>query len=462
MNFADLRFWQILAVGLLLWIAVRGLARFLGKRWELDRHVLALLSLSLLYAVGWKTLVIFLYVALLTYFMLLFARRWRIPEKPLLCLLVPLQVAPLLYYKYANFIGNGIFNLNQPELNQLLIPAGISFYTFQKISFVIDTLHFRKPLPSFLNYLNYASFFPQIVAGPIERREDLLPQACRFQLRFKAEDFAKGLPWMILGFFFKSGLADNLAQTFPRAESANAYLIWYANFLFAFRIYFDFAGYSFIAFGLARCLGVNLTLNFSSPYYAANVADFWHRWHVSLSQWFRDYLYIPLGGGRGWLWWCNILIVFVISGIWHGAGWNFILWGFLHGLFLITYRLFPFSLPSAGGRMLTFGAVLFSWLFFYETDFQFLMQKLETLVSPTAYGFAELGGMANYFLKPEGLLSLVLVACSLMVMGVEASCFRNNGKPYSILLSPWALVAMIVFTIWMAPGKNNSFIYFAF
>ena len=462
MNFADLRFWQILAVGLLLWIAVRGLARLLGKRWDLDRQVLALLSLSLLYAVGWKTLVIFLYVVLVTYFILIVARRWRVPERLLLCILVPLQIAPLLYYKYANFIGNGIFNLNQPELNQLLIPAGISFYTFQKISFVIDTLHFRKPLPSFLNYLNYASFFPQIVAGPIERREDLLPQACRFQLRFKTEDFARGLPWMILGFFFKSGLADNLAQAFPRAEAANAYLIWYANFLFAFRIYFDFAGYSFIAFGLARCLGVNLTLNFSSPYYAANVADFWHRWHVSLSQWFRDYLYIPLGGGRGRLWWCNILIVFVISGIWHGAGWNFILWGFLHGLFLIAYRLFPFPLPSAGGRMLTFGAVLFSWLFFYETDFQFLMQKLETLVSPAAYGFAELGGLVNYFLKPEGLLSLFLVACSLMVMGVEASCFRNNGKPYRIFLSPWALVAMIVFTIWMAPGKNNSFIYFAF
>jgi D-alanyl-lipoteichoic acid acyltransferase DltB (MBOAT superfamily) len=152
----------------------------------------------------------------------------------------------------------------------------------------------------------------------------------------------------------------------------------------------------------------------------------------------------------------------VISGIWHGAGWNFILWGLLHGLFLIAYRLFPFPLPSAGGRMLTFGAVLFSWLFFYETDFQSLMQKLETLVSPTAYGFAELGGMANYFLKPEGLLSLVLVVCSLMVIGMEASCFRNHGKPYSIFLSPRALVLMIVFTIWMAPGKNNAFLYFAF
>jgi D-alanyl-lipoteichoic acid acyltransferase DltB (MBOAT superfamily) len=462
MNFADLRFWQILAAGLLLWIAVRGLARLLGKRWELDRHVLALHSLILHIAVGWKTIVKFLYVALMTYFILLFARRWRMPERPLLFLLVPLQVAPMLYYKYGGFVANDLLHLNRLEFHQLIIPAGISFYTFQKISFVIDTLHFRKPLPSFLNYLNYASFFPQIVAGPIERREDLLPQASRFQLRFKTEDFARGLPWMILGFFFKSGLADNLAQTFPRAEVANAYRIWYTNFLFAFRIYFDFAGYSFIAFGLARCLGVNLTLNFSSPYYAANVADFWHRWHVSLSQWFRDYLYIPLGGGRGRLWWCNILIVFVISGIWHGAGWNFILWGFLHGLFLIAYRLFPFPLPSAGGRMLTFGVVLFSWLFFYETDFQLLVQKLETLVSPTAYGFAQLGGMANYFLKPEGLLSLVLVACSLMVMGVEASCFRNNGKPYRIFLSPWALVAMIVFTIWMAPGKNNSFIYFAF
>lgn len=462
MNFSDFRFWEILLAGFFVWVVVRKLTLFVEIPWLSDKVMLATLSLCLLFAVGWKTLLIFLYVALLTYLSLFLARLWRVPERPLLWVLVPLQIAPLLYYKYGDFVGNGILHLQRPELAQLAIPVGISFYTFQKISFVIDTLHFRKPIPPFLDYLNYVSFFPQIVAGPIERRENLLPQVSRFQLNFNLANVGAGLPWVILGFFFKCGLADNLAEAFPRAEAGNAYLIWYANLLFGFRIYFDFAGYSFIALGLARGLGVNLTLNFCSPYCAANMADFWHRWHVSLSQWFRDYLYIPLGGGRGRRWWCNLLVVFVISGIWHGAGWNFICWGFLHGLFLIAYRLFPFSLPALTGRAFTFGAVLFSWLFFYETDSQLLMQKLATLFSPDAYGLAEVASLCRIFLKPEGLFSLVLVMLTFMVIAGEAYSLRNSRKPYGLFFRPLMLIAMIIFTIWMAPGKSSAFIYFAF
>ena len=462
MNFSDLRFWEILLMGFLVWLALRKLAAFVQIPWQADRGMLAVLSLCLLFAVGWKTLMIFLYVALLTYFALSVARFWRVPERPLLWVLVPLQVAPLVYYKYGDFLGNGILHLQRPELAQLAIPVGISFYTFQKISFVIDTLHFRKPIPPFLDYLNYVSFFPQIVAGPIERRENLLPQISRFQLHFNLANVVAGLPWVILGFFFKCGLADNLAEAFPRADAGNAYLIWYANLLFGFRIYFDFAGYSFIALGLARCLGVGLTLNFCSPYCAANMADFWHRWHVSLSQWFRDYLYIPLGGGRGGRWWCNILLVFVISGIWHGAGWNFILWGFLHGLFLIAYRLFPLSLSSAAGRGVTLAAVMFSWLFFYETDFQLLMRKVMSLFSPQAYGFTELAVLGEGLAKPEGLLSLVLIGFSLLVIGIEARSLRSEGRPYGTFFRPWVLVLLIIFTVWMAPGKSSAFIYFAF
>jgi len=461
-NFADLRFWQIFLTGLVLWLAVRKLAMFGGLKWRGDRLVLATLSLSLLLAVGWKTLLIFLYVALLTYFALFFGREWRVPERLLLWLLVPLQVAPLLYYKYGDFVGNSILHLHRPELTQLVIPVGISFYTFQKISFVIDTLHFRKPIPPFLDYLNYASFFPQIVAGPIERRESLLPQVSRFQLKFKLANLGEGLPWIILGFFFKCGLADNLADSFPSAPADNAYFIWYANLLFGFRIYFDFAGYSLIALGLARCLGVSLTLNFRSPYCAVNMADFWHRWHVSLSQWFRDYLYIPMGGGRGGRWWFNILLVFVISGIWHGAGWNFILWGFLHGLFLVAYRICPFSLPLAVGRLVTLTAVIFSWLFFYETDSQLLLRKTISLLSPQTYGFAEMAAVAKLFARPEGLLSLVFVGISLVVIGIEARSVRNKAEPYEFFFHPWVLVLLIIFTVWMAPGKTNAFIYFAF
>ena len=152
----------------------------------------------------------------------------------------------------------------------------------------------------------------------------------------------------------------------------------------------------------------------------------------------------------------------MISGIWHGAGWNFILWGFLHGLFLIAYRLFPLSLSSAAGRGVTLAAVMFSWLFFYETDFQLLMRKVMSLFSPQAYGFTELAVLGEGLAKPEGLLSLVLIGFSLLVIGIEARSLRSEGRPYGTFFRPWVLVLLIIFTVWMAPGKSSAFIYFAF
>src|SRR5262249_43524208 len=139
--------------------------------------------------------------------------------------------------------------------------------------------------------------------------------------------------------FLKCCLADNLALYFSGESATNAYLIWLDNFLFGLRIYFDFAGYSLVALGLAECLGIRLTLNFASPYVSTSVIEFWRRWHISLSQWFRDYIYVPLGGGRTAFWAANVIIVFLVSGLWHGAGWNFVLWGALHGLYLIANRL---------------------------------------------------------------------------------------------------------------------------
>jgi len=463
-NFADFVFWQLLGSCFLVWISLRTIWRFFDWPWrpEVDRVLLLGTSLFLLGATGWKTLSIFIYVASITYFFLWAAQKFRWPAGMVLPVLIPLQVAPLLYYKYGNFLGNEILHLGWPWLMNVGIPIGISFYTFQKISFVIDTVHYRKPLPSLLDYGNYVSFFPQIVAGPIERRENLLPQVRVFSLKFDRRHWGEGVPWVVLGFFFKCGLADNLAEVFPASYPANAYLIWYANLLFAFRIYFDFAGYSLIALGLARCLGVRLTLNFLSPYCAKTPAEFWHRWHVSLSQWFRDYLYIPLGGGKGRRWWGNLLVVFVISGIWHGAGWNFILWGLWHGLLMIGFRLLPASFSAALGRILTLGAIIFSWLFFYETDVSILRQKCGSLVSLAAYGAEPFRGLLAFWAKPEGILSIVLVFVSLGVVLLENQSLRKKSLPYEVFFHPWVLVGMILFTVWMAPGRTNAFIYFAF
>jgi len=464
MNFADLRFWELLGLSMVVWIALRtALVRFdFFPKPKIDCVLLLGTSLFLLGATGWQTLGMFIYVASVTYIFLWAAQNFQWPARIVLPVLVPLQVAPLLYYKYGNFLGNEILGLDWPWLINVGIPIGISFYTFQKISFVIDTVHYRKPLPSLLDYGNYVSFFPQIVAGPIERRQNLLPQVRAFSLGFDSRNWCKGVPWVVLGFFFKCGLADNLAEAFPASDPTNAYLIWYANLLFAFRIYFDFAGYSFIALGLARCFGVHLTLNFLSPYCAKSPAEFWQRWHVSLSQWFRDYLYIPLGGNQSGIWWANLLVVFVVSGIWHGAGWNFILWGLWHGLLLIGFRLLPASFPPAPGRILTIGAVIFSWLFFYETNVSVLRQKCESLVSPAAYGAEPFRGLLAFWAKPEGILSIVFVFLSLGVIFFEYQSLRKSSLPYEPFFRPWVLIGIILFTVWMAPGKTNAFIYFAF
>jgi alginate O-acetyltransferase complex protein AlgI len=282
--------------------------------------------------------------------------------------LIPVQLLPLVFYKYANFMTNQVLSLDLDFFRGLVIPVGISFYTFQKVAFVVDTLQANKPMPRFLDYMNFAGFFPQIVAGPIERREDLLPQIEQFRFRWLPQDINDGASWIVVGLFFKCCLADNLALYFDPVSLINAYLIWLANVVFGLRIYYDFAGYSLIALGIARCFGIRLTLNFASPYCATSATEFWRRWHITLSQWFRDYMYIPMGGGRVPWWAFNVTLVFVGSGIWHGAGWNFVLWGAMHGAFLIMNRALGsrLGLPAVVSWTVTMLATFIAWLSFYE------------------------------------------------------------------------------------------------
>jgi D-alanyl-lipoteichoic acid acyltransferase DltB (MBOAT superfamily) len=383
--------------------------------------------------------------------------------KKYLLVLIPLQLLPLFYYKYANFAANQVLQLDLPALHHLLIPVGISFYTFQKVAFVVDTLAFKQSLPRFLDYMNFAGFFPQIVAGPIERRHDLAPQMENFRFRWLPDQINEGAAWIALGLFFKCALADNLAAYFDPASTNNPYLIWMANALFGLRIYYDFAGYSLIALGLARCLGVRLTLNFASPYCATNIAEFWHRWHVTLSRWFRDYVYIPLGGGRTARWALNLFIVFIISGIWHGAGWNFVLWGALHALFLILYRRckhwVPFAFPA---WLLTMIACFYAWLCFYETRTDILLAKLKTLSSPTSYHLSALRELLHHWAPGDLVaLSATLLLATAILIGEWFSVRRTN-EAYHYLLRPAVIVPLVALTLLLAPTKNNGFIYFAF
>ena len=467
MNFSELRFWQYLIAGLASILAIRlPVARFFPQRFgDYDRFALATLGLSLLAAVSWLSLTIFVLVLLTTYCGVAWALR-QPPSRYItaMVLLGIIILLPLGYFKYASFLCNQILGLDWAVPGALAIPVGLSFYSFQKVAFVVDTLGRRQPLPKFLNFVNFAAFFPQIVAGPIERRADLLPQMEQFRFRWSPADLDCGAGYVALGMFFKLALADNLAALVDRSPVNNGYLIWLANVLFGLRIYFDFAGYSLIALGLAQMLGIRLTMNFRSPYCAGSVVDFWRRWHVTLSQWFRDYLYQPLGGGHV-RWWCfNVLAVFVVSGIWHGAGWNFVVWGALHGFYLILNRLFRNRLDRLPvlGHALTLLAVGFAWLPFYETRTPVLWQKVRALVQPESYATGRLQEAFHHWEPGDRLTLIGIVLLALAVVAAEWSSLRRGGEPYSCLLCRPVLIGLVIITVFVAPGVNNGFVYFAF
>jgi alginate O-acetyltransferase complex protein AlgI len=466
MNFADPRFWEVLIASLLLALGFRRLFRSAAvvRDGGYDRAFLLALGLVLLGMVSWLSFVIHLGVAAVTYAFV----RWGLAQPAsqgrwLLALIVPVQLAPLFWYKYSGFVLDGMLGVHGVAFSGLVIPAGISFYTFQLVGFAVDTLIRRQPVPGLFDFFNFAGFFPQIVAGPIERRDDLLPQIQSFRLRWSPQDLDEGARWIALGAFFKFALADNLAEQFHGDPSPNPWMLWLANVLFGLRIYYDFAGYSLVALGIARCLGIRLTMNFQSPYCATSPGEFWRRWHITLSQWFRDYLYVPLGGGRVAWWAFNIGLVFVVSGVWHGAGWNFLLWGAIHAALLVGSRLTAqWKVPPAVGWAGTMVGVAFSWLFFLETHTPSLKAKLLTLIQVRGYSAANLKGMLGVY-GGGGLVALAgVLALAAATLAAEAWSVRRLDRPYAVLTTPRALTVLVVLTLLLAPGKNNGFIYFAF
>lgn len=464
MNFGELRFWLLLCSGLIVVAIGAGICTKIAptRRPLFDRIALAALGLFLLAAVNLLTWIIFVAVFLISYFGLKWAVRLERPKMGLIVIL-PILFLPLLYYKYADFLTRGVLGLDFNGFRDLLIPVGISFYTFQKAAAVIDTLVMKKPIPSFLDYLNFAAFFPQIVAGPIERREDLLPQVQQFRFTFSGRNLDEGFAWIATGLFMKRCLADNFATHFNGASIDNPFLIWFANLVFGLRIYYDFAGYSLIALGVARCLGVELRLNFASPYCSRNPVEFWRRWHITLSQWFRDYLYTPLGGGRVKWWAVNVLIVFLVSGIWHGAGWNFVIWGLLHATYLIITRLTgKRGLPAPVAWMLTMVGVFFAWLFFYETRNDALWAKTMTLLNPASYTSAHFSAALIEFQSSAVVVLACLFGLAIVTHLLEWMALRKFDEPFYFHRRPLTLVFLVILTCWLSPAETNDFIYFAF
>jgi D-alanyl-lipoteichoic acid acyltransferase DltB (MBOAT superfamily) len=293
------------------------------------------------------------------------------------------NVGILFYYKYYNFF---IKNLSvaiswfgsevQLPRADVILPLGISFFVFQKIAYLFE-IHKRRfePERNFWMFLVFSSFFPQLIAGPIERPQNLLPQLNNLK-PFNEDDFVQGLRQALWGMFKKVVVADRLAYfanvVYNHPDQYHGLPVVVATLFFTFQIYCDFSGYSDIALGTARMMGVHLMTNFRTPYFAKSIQEFWSRWHISLSTWFRDYLYIPLGGNRVSVprWIFNLFFIFMVSGVWHGSNWTFIVWGFIHGIFNSLealnkkYNFFPFKIPAILQRIYMLAVVVFAWIFF--------------------------------------------------------------------------------------------------
>ena len=398
----------------------------------------------------------------------------------------------LFFYKYFDFLLGSIAGIvelcgGEPSIValNLILPVGISFYTFQTLSYVIDVYRGNiKTEPNFFYYALFVSFFPQLVAGPIERPDNLLPQL-KAEPKWNKDNFIRGSKYLLLGFFKKICVADYLAQyvnsVYNSPDEASGLGVVIATILFAFQIYCDFSGYTDIATGCARIMGIRLMKNFDHPYSATTITEFWSRWHISLSSWFRDYLYIPLGGNR-----CkkarhlfNLFIVFLVSGLWHGAAWTFVLWGALHAVYRIVSELtlkprrrlldkIGVSESSFGvrtvRRIITFLLVLFAWLFFRANSVSDAFLLLAKLFSGSYSVSATLDTM---HLSISSILIAVLSLAILFILDRALVYDETEEDASSIMIknSSFVYLAWCILFIWLlllSRDMISSFIYFQF
>ncbi len=391
----------------------------------------------------------------------------------------------LFGFKYYNFFLDTVSEIFESlgvdyvlPHSELLLPVGISFYTFQTLSYTIDVYRGKlKPERHFGRFALYVSFFPQLVAGPIERATHLLPQFQQVH-HFRIDRTISGLRLVLWGLFKKVVIADRLSEfvnlIYDSPEIYSGPTLLLATYFFAFQIYCDFSGYSDIAIGSARVLGFDLMQNFNLPYLADSITDFWRRWHISLSTWFRDYVYIPLGGSRvsrTSLWIRNVLIVFGVSGLWHGANWTFVIWGLIHGtLYLIDSKTaesrenfraslgIPQGLWRAACIVVTFHCVLLTWVFFRASSATDAMRIVSSVMTNPV-------GMP--YLGPSSVATALSVMLILFLACVQILQYRQRlpfyKSPYTAPIAlRWSGYVLLTLGIAMLGRSNNEFVYFQF
>lgn len=385
----------------------------------------------------------------------------------------------LFIYKYLDFITESIFTCMEsagirmqiPHFD-ILLPVGISFYTFQAVGYIIDVYRGTiKPEKNLGTYALFVSFFPQLVAGPIERAKNLLPQFYE-KHHFNEVAFIEGLKLMVWGYFMKLCIAENISSyvdaVYNNMENHNGTSILFATFLFSFQIFCDFGGYSLIAIGSAKCIGFKLMQNFNRPYLSRSMREFWRRWHISLSSWFADYVYIPLGGSR-----CseikhqrNLFITMFVSGIWHGANWTFILWGVYHGILQIINSIkrritwlnlgSKKSIVRVGEIIFVFFLAMFGWIFFRANSVEDIWMAFDKI-------FSFPGLLYNGEGKPTTAMILGLIIL-LMLKEIKDELGLNIHLMHhkKLIISAISTGMMIVLILLCAKFESGQFIYFQF
>jgi alginate O-acetyltransferase complex protein AlgI len=385
---------------------------------------------------------------------------------------ISVNLGLLAYYKYVNFFLDNInqlrlwLGLSPWEHVGVILPLGISFYTFETISYIVDVYRGRWPVVrNPLHYALYILFFPHLVAGPIVRPHEFLPQITR-RKRWHPARLQVAAQLFLLGLFKKAVVADQLASlvdpVFAQPETYATAAVWLAVVGYAVQIYCDFSGYTEMARGLAHAFGYHLPHNFYWPYASASITEFWQRWHVSLSSWLRDYLYIPLGGNRhgALLMYRNLFVTMLLGGLWHGAQWTFIIWGGYHGLLLILNRVTPWPtwlhhrLGAALATVTTFLAVCVGWVFFRAASLADALAILQRVVLPAE---------GKTFDHPQTVVAWLVIA---VMLAGQLAGKRWGEVTWFRRLSPWQwgllMAAGFILTLGLMPDDHKAFIYFQF
>ncbi len=416
-------------------------------------------------------------------------KRIKVARNSLLFIGVAVNLGLLGYFKYSDFlIGNINYVLVADiKLLNLALPLAISFFTFQQIAYLVDSYRHETKEYDFLNYAIFVTFFPQLIAGPIVHHKEMMPQFLSASSKvINYRNISLGLFIFTMGLFKKVVIADSFSEWanlgFDTATVLNFFEAWATSLSYTFQLYFDFSGYTDMAIGLALLFNIRLPINFNSPYKAVNIQDFWRRWHITLSRFLKDYVYVPLGGNRvkNIRIYGNLLGTFVLGGIWHGAGWTFVFWGGLHGLALILHRvwsLLGIKMWRWFAWLITFNFINVAWVFFRANDWADAMKVLKGMVGISGVVFKEKNEKFLSFLSTYDVVSFGNIAehigknsdvfiwipvCLLVVLKTKNAYQYMNNLRFN---DKTAFVSGIIFTtsvIYMSLHEVSDFLYFNF